>query len=330
MLTGNYLIAGAGGLMGNMTLHVLSDVPSVHIRAAYHTKKPRIAANNISVVNADLRSEEDCTRIVKDIDYVFMFAAKLSTAPVIRKSPVSHVTENMIMNARMLEAAYMAGVKKFLWLSSSTGYPLSDGLLKEENMFEGNPPDVYFPVGWMNRFTEVLCRMYATKLKNPMTCIVLRPSTLYGEYESFDFETCHMLPALVRKVVERHKPIEVWGTGQEARDLLYAEDMVNACMIALEKIEGFDVFNIGYGTQYTVNDILNLILDIDGYSDAEIVYNSTKPSTINKRTIDFRKAANKLSFSPKTSIREGISRVISWYRKNELDLESGIQATGRK
>ena len=93
---------------------------------------------------------------MKDINYVFMFAANLSTAPVVAKNPVSHVTENMIMNAQMLEAAYHEGVKKFLWLSSSTCYPMTDGVLKDEDMFTGDPPDNYYSVGWMSRYTEIL------------------------------------------------------------------------------------------------------------------------------------------------------------------------------
>ena len=247
-----------------------------------------------------------------------MFAAVLSTAPVMAKNPVSHITSNMIMNAQMLEAAYFAGVKKFLWLSSCTGYPLTEGVLKEENMFDGDPPDVYFSVGWMSRYTEVLCRMYATKLKVSMPTVVLRPTTIYGEYEDFHFDTCHMLPALVRKVVERQKPIEVWGTGTNTRDLIYADDVFDACLLAMEKIDTFDVFNVGFGRQYSVNELLKMIIEIDGYSNAEIVHNTSKPSTIKKRVINLTRAPKVLGFEVKTSIEDGITKMVEWYRQNPI------------
>jgi len=317
MLKGNYLIAGAGGLMGTTALLRLSNLDGVKVRAV-DLKEPRVLGDNISYVRADLRNLDECKRAVKDIDYVFMFAAILSTAPVIAKNPVSHITSNIIMNAQMLEAAYFAGVKKFLWLSSSTGYPLIEGVLKEENMFDADPPDVYFPVGWMSRYTEILCRTYATKLKKSMPTVILRPTTIYGEYEDFHFETSHVLPALVRKVVERQNPIEVWGTGENERDLIYADDVFNACLLALEKVDTFDVFNIGFGKEYSINELLKMILEIDNFQNAEIVYNASKPSTIAKRLIDLTKAKEILGFEAKTPIREGIARMIEEYKKHPI------------
>lgn len=317
MLKGNYLIAGAGGLMGTTALLRLSNLPGVNVRAV-DLREPKISADNISYFQADLRDFNECKRVVKDIDYVFMFAAILSTAPIIAKNPVSHITSNIVMNAQMLEAAFFAGVKKFLWLGSSTGYPLKEGILREENMFDGDPPDVYFPVGWMSRYTEVLCRMYAMKLKKSLPTVILRPTTIYGEYEDFHFETCHVLPALIRKVVERQKPIEVWGTGEQKRDLIYSDDVFDACLLALEKVDIFNVFNIGSGKEYSINELLKMILEIDNFHDAEIIYNTSKPSTINKRSIDFTKIKELFGFEAKTSAREGIARMIKWYRKNPV------------
>jgi len=311
---GNYLIAGSTGLMGTSALLRLRNVPHINVRAVYHLRQPKVSAENISYVQADLRNPDDCKRVVEGIDYVFMVAAVLSTAPVIAKNPVSHITSNMIMNAQILEAAYCAGVKKFLWLSSSTGYPLKEGKLKEEDMFDGHPADIYFPVGWMSRYTEVLCRMYATKLRNPMTTIVLRPATIYGEYEDFNFETCHVLPALIRKVVERHRPIEIWGTGENKRDFIYSDDVFDACLAALEHVDTFDIFNIGFGEEHSINQLLKIILEIDNFREAEIVYNTLRPSTISKNSLDLTKAKEILGFRAKTSIRDGISKVIKWYR----------------
>jgi len=318
MLPGNYLVTGATGLMGTTALLRLSDLPGINVRAAYHQRKPRVFAKNISYVQADLRKFDNCKEMIKDIDYVFMFAGVLSTAPVIARNPVSHITSNMIMNAQMLEAAYFARVKKFLWLSSSTGYPPKEGVLKEEDMFDGDPPDVYFPVGWMSRYTEVLARMYARKLKRPLSAVILRPTTIYGEYEDFHFETCHVLPALIRKVVERQRPIEVWGTGEEKRDLIYSDDVFDACLLALEKVDIFDVFNIGSGKEYSINELLNMILEIDNFQDAEIVYNTSKLSTINKRSLDLTKAKKLLGFEAKTTAKKGIAKMIEWYRKNPI------------
>jgi len=321
VIPGRYLVTGAAGQMGTFALMRLRNLPNIYVRAVYHKKKPNIFADNISYLQADLRNPDDCKKIVDDIDYVLMFAGILSTAPVMAKNPVSHITENMIMNAQMLEASYFAGVRKFLWLSSTTGYPMLDKDLTEEDMFYGDPPDTYFSVGWMSRYTEILCRMYATKLKNPITVIILRPTTIYSEYESFNFETAHVLPATVRKVVERQSPIEIWGTGDNRRDFIYADDVLDACLLALKRVNGFDVFNISYGKDYSVNEILKIILELDDYMDAQIVYNTSKPSAINSRDINCIKAEKFLGFKAKTTIKEGIHRMISWYKKNPINDE---------
>lgn len=318
MLPGKYLIAGSTGLMGTSALLRLKNQPNVKARAVYHKKKPKVFGDNISNVQADLRNFDDCKKVVEDMDYVLMFAATLSTAPVIAKNPVSHVTYNMIMNAQMLEAAYSSGVKKFVFMGSSTGYPMKEKILKENDMFTEDPPDIYFSVGWMSRYSEVLCKMYATKLKKPMTTIVLRPTTIYGEYENFDFEVSHVLPALIRKVVERQKPIEIWGSGENKRDLIYSDDVMDAVFLALEKVETYNVFNIGLGKEYSINELLKMILEIDNYHDAEIVYNTSKPTTISKRSIDFTKAKKILGFEAKTSIRDGIKKTIEEYKKNPI------------
>lgn len=314
----NLLVAGATGQLGTITLKGFTNLPGVCIRAVYHERQPTVFANNITYVPADLRNLEDCRKVVEDIDIVFMFAGRLLTAPVIAKNPVSPVTETMIVNAQMLESAYLAGVKKFLWLSSSTGYPPREGVLEEEDMFEGDPPDVYFSFGWMSRYTEVLCRMYATKLKNPMTTVVLRPTTIYSEYEDFHFESSHVLPALVRRVVERNRPIVIWGTGENTRDLIYAGDVIDVGLMALEKVTTFDVFNIGFGKQYSINKLLKMILEIDNYPDAEIAYDTSKPTMVKKTYIGLTKSQEALGFKAKTSIREGITRMVESYRKNPI------------
>lgn len=313
------LVAGATGQLGTIVLKEFSGLPQVRIRAVYHKRPPTVFAENIDYVQADLRDLQDCRRVARDIDIVFMFAGRLLTAPVIAKDPISPVTETMVMNAQMLEAAYFNGVKRFLWLSSSTGYPPQEGALREEDMFAGDPPDVYFPFGWMSRYTETLCRMYATKLKNPMTAVVVRPTTIYSEYEDFHFETSHALPALVRRVVERHNPIQIWGTGEETRDMIYAGDVIDACLLALEKVNRFDVFNVGSGQGYSINELLKLILEIDHYQDAKVVYDTSKPRTVKKACLDLTKSRQILGFQAKTTIREGISRMIEGYRKNPID-----------
>jgi len=118
--------------------------------------------------------------------------------------------------------------------------------------------------------------------------------------------------------VERQNPIKVWGTGNDVRDLIYVGDFVDAMLLAIEKIERYNSFNIGLGKGYSIKDILRMMLEVDGYVDAKIVFDSSKPTTIPIRLIDTTKAATVLGFKASTGLKEGIKKTIQWYRKSKL------------
>ena len=313
------LVAGATGLVGvNLLRRLLSE--GARVRATLHQRTPVVDDDRIEYIPTDLTKSEDCKQAVEGQRFVFLCAASTSGAATIASTPMVHVTPNVLMNTQMLEAAYGAGVEKLLWLSSTTGYPLSGSRpVKEEEMFDGEPFEKYFFVGWMKRFTEVLCRMYGEKLAKPMTTIVLRPTNIYGPHDDFEPATSHVTAALIRKVVERQDPIEVWGTGDDVRDVIYVDDMVEAMITAMEKIESHVAINIGLGKAYSVKEVLRTALEVDGYEDARVTFNTSKPTMIPIRLIDTTMAETTLGFKAKTSLREGLRKTVEWYR-NDCDL----------
>ena len=309
------LIAGGTGFVGvNLINRFLSL--GARVRATLHRKPPVIRDERIEYLQCDLLDANDCGKAAEGMDYVVMCAANTSGAAVIASTPLVHVTPNIIMNARILEASYSAGVDKFVFLSSNAAYPPSgDRYVTEGEMFDGDPYETYFGVGWMKRYTEILCRLYAEKLKKPMKTIVIRPSNIYGPYDDFDPATSHVMAATLRKVVERHDPIQVWGSGEDVRDLIYIDDFVDAVVSAMEKVETFAPVNIGLGKGYTVKEILGIALEVDNYSNAKIEYDATGPSMIPIRLIDVSMADKLLGFKAKTGVKDGIAKTIDWYRK---------------
>lgn len=313
----NVLVAGGTGFVGVNLIHKLL-LQGTHIRATLHKKEPVIVDDKIEYIKCDLTRKEDCQRAVKGVDYVFMCAANTSGAAVMEKTPLAHVTPNVIMNTLMLEATYKAKVKKFLWLSSNSVYPVTDHPVKENEMMKGDLFEKYFCVGWMKRFTEILCQMYASKIKNPMKTVVVRPANVYGPYDDFEWETSHVIPALIRKVVERHDPVEVWGDGSDIKDLIYIDDFIEGMLLAMEKIETFDPVNIGTGRSCSIKQALQIILMAEDYTDATVVFNTSKPTMIPKRLIDVTKAKKVLGFEAKTSLEEGVKKTIQWYKEHAL------------
>ncbi len=309
----NVLVAGATGLIGSHLIARLLD-EGARVRATLRRRDPVIVDPRIEYIRCDLSQGADCKRSVQGMEIVFLCAANTSGAATIQATPMVHVTPNVLINSQMLEAAYEANVGKFVWLSSTVAYPVSDKPMREEQMFEGEPYDKYYFAGWTKRFTEILCRMYGEKLARRMTTIVLRPTNVYGPNDDFEFATSHVIPAMIRKSVERWDPFEVWGDGSEVRDAIYVDDMVEAMVLAAEKLDSYIALNIGLGRGHSVREILDLVLDLDGYRNARVVYNKDKPTMIPLRLVDISKAERMIGYEPKVCLREGLRRTIDWYR----------------
>ena len=308
----NVLVTGGAGFVGSNLIHRLVDL-GANVRATTHKEKPVIKDKRIEYVQCDLLNSVDCHKVCKDMEFVFLCAAVTSGAAVMEKTPLVHLTPNLIMNTQMLEAAYAAGVKKVLFISSNTVYPVTDEPVREGDV-TNEFFEKYFIVGWMKRFSEIICEMYSTKIKKSMDTIVIRPANIYGPYDDFEWETSHVLPALIRRVVERHQPINVWGDGKDIKDFIYVDDLVEGLLLAMEKIDGFDILNIASGREYCLRDLLDLIIGIDGFDNAEVVFDSTKPTMIPKRLIDPSKAKRALGFVAKTPIEGGLKKTIAWYK----------------
>ena len=308
----NILVTGGAGFVGSNLIKRLLDM-GVNVSATLHKKKAKIDDDSIEYIRCDLRKPEDCRKVCRGMDYIFLCAANTSGAAVMEKTPLAHLTPNIIMNSLMLEAAYSAGVKKVLFISTNTVYPVTDYPVKEDDAnFEFF--EKYFIVGWMKRFSEIMCQMYSTKIGKPTQTVIVRPANIYGPFDDFEWETSHVLPALIRRVVERHDPIEVWGDGKDIKDFIYIDDLIDGLIFAMEKIEGFDVVNIASGKEYCLRDILDIIIKIDGYENAKVEYDASKPTMIPKRLIDPSKAERLLGFVATTPIEQGLKRTIDWYR----------------
>jgi GDP-L-fucose synthase len=242
-----------------------------------------------------------------------MCAANTSGAAVMTKTPLVHLTPNVLMNLNMLEAAYAAGVKKFLFISSNTVYPVTDYPVKESDV-TNEFFEKYFIVAWMKRFTELACEMYAKRIAKPMKTVVVRPANIYGEFDDFEWETSHVIPALIRKVVERQDPLEVWGDGNDLKEFIYVADFIEGMLLAMEKLEDFQPINIAVGRPVTVREILSILLRLDGYEGARLVFDTSKPTMIPKRLIDPSLAVQLLGFRACTSLEDGLARTLAWYR----------------
>lgn len=309
----NILITGGTGFIGNNMVRRMVLDDNCFVKTTFHLSNPNLVHDRLQWINADLTNQEQCRNVCKDINCIFHCAAHTSGAKEMVENPESHIHINAIMNSHLLTAAAKAGVKKFVFMSSSALYPDIEIPVKESMAFTGDPPDVFFGPGWMKRYTEKLLEFYYTRCG--MKAVIIRPSNIYGPHSSFDLDHSHVIPALIRKFVEGRDTIEIWGSPEVVRDFIYIDDFIDGLLLAFEKTSGIEAYNIASGQLQTIGHTVDLIKSITDYK-GQIKYNSDKPMTVRKRIVCTEKAKSVLGFNATTTFHDGLRRTIEWYKEN--------------
>jgi GDP-L-fucose synthase len=305
------LVAGGSGFVGTHLTKKLHTLGAI-VRSTFHDKGLQQEIEGVEYLKVNLLNSEDCLAATKDIDFVFMCAANSSGAEVMDKTPLIHLTPNVVMNSQMLSAAYENQVEKFCFISSNTVYPLTDFAVTENDV-TGEFFEKYFIVGWMKRFSEIMCEMYATKIKQPMDILVVRPGNLYGPFDKFNKSESKVIAALIRRAIEKQNPFEVWGDGLDLKDFLYIDDFIEGMLKAFAIDKKFTVLNIASGIPITIKEVLEKILEVTGHAQAKVVFDTTKPTMIPIRLINISAINEATGWKPKVGMSDGLRQTVDWY-----------------
>ena len=309
------LVTGGTGFVGTAFVEELVK-QGARVRVPVH-RRPLIAkSDRIETVTADLTRLEDCLAVCKDMQYVVHAGGAVSAAGVTVSNPMAVISTNLIVTVQMLQAAWMSGIERFLLLSSATVYPAADRPIKEEEIWNGPTHPSYFAYGWMRRYLERMSEFIVQKSK--MQIALIRPTAAYGRWDNFDPATSHVVPALIRKAVDGMSPYEVWGTGDEVRDFVHVTDVARGGLLCLEKYATGDAVNIGYGTSFTVKDVVKIVLKAAGHDTVKVNFDASKPVTIPFRMVDITKAREKLGFAPQVTLEVGLTDTLNWFKENRL------------
>jgi len=313
----NILVLGGSGFIGSNLISALTEYSS-NLKATYLNNKPRIINSDIEWIKADLTDPNVYKNLMANIDYVFISSAYTRGASVIVNSPMDLVTQNIVMNSYIFDQCYKNNIEKLLFISSSVVYPEKENnSMVETQSMTGNPPNIYFPVGWMKRYSELLSRTYSENIKDGFKTVIIRPSNIYGPYDNFDPEESHVIPSLIRRVVNKEKPFEIWGNGKDQRDFIYIDDFIDGVINAFNTNFKYLDLNLSANKNFSINDVLNTLFKIENYHP-KIKYNLDKPQTIKSRHISNEKASKLIAFQPKVNLLNGLKKTIEWYKKNEL------------
>ena len=144
---------------------------------------------------------------------------------------------------------------------------------------------------------------------------IARGTAIFGPYDNFNLETCHVVPALIKRHLSGEDPFVVWGSPDVVRDFLYVKDVVNGALLILQDGVSMRPYNLGYGSTITIGDIVNTILKITGKSP-EVEWDNSKPTTIPFRACSTERIETELGFKPKDTFEKGMKETIDWYENN--------------
>jgi len=300
------LVTGGAGFLGSFIVEKL-------------IKERGVKPGNIRVPRSkeiDLRKLENCVKAVTTIDIVIHLAAKVGGIGFNKKYPATLFYDNAIMGIQLMEAARQEGVQKFVAIGTVCAYPKDTPVpFREEDLWNGYPEETNAPYGIAKRI--LLVQAQASRQQYGFNAIFLLPVNLYGPGDNFDPERSHVIPALIKKMVdaqlERRNEVVVWGTGKASREFLYVEDAAEGILLAAEKYDKPKPVNLGAGKEITIKELVDLIAELTEYKE-KIVWDTSKPDGQPRRCLDTRKGKKEFGFQAKTPFKEGLKKTIKWYR----------------
>ncbi len=307
-------IAGHRGLVGSAIYRALESAGYTHLLTRTHAELDLTDALAVARFFDEEKPE-----------HVVLAAARVGGILANNTYPADFIRENLFIQNNVIEQSRRAGVERLLFLGSSCIYPkLCPQPIREDYLLTGELEPTNRPYALAKIAGIEMCwsynRQYGTKYLAAM------PTNLYGPEDNFDLKTSHVLPALMRKVAEAvatgRESIEVWGTGTPRRELLYSDDLAQACLHLMElpdaQLEKFlqgdhpPLINIGTGEDVTIRELAELVGRELGFS-GQLVFDATKPDGTPRKLLDVTRI-NALGWKATTALPDGIRKTYAAVR----------------
>lgn len=273
--------------------------------------------------NLDLRNQSDVNNFFEKEkpELLIIAAAKVGGILANNTYRAEFIYDNLMIEANLIHASYLHKVEKVVFLGSSCIYPkLARQPLKEEYLLSAtleftNEPYAIAKIAGI-KLCENYYRQYGCNFISAM------PTNLYGPNDNFNLETSHVLPSLIRKFHEAkyrgNENVTIWGTGKPLREFMFVEDLANAIVFMMEKINAKDLYeneithlNVGTGKDLTIADLANLISGIVGFK-GKIAFDLSKPDGTPRKLMDVTRL-NTLGWKYKTELKDGIEKTYKWF-----------------
>ena len=251
--------------------------------------------------------------------YVILAAAKVGGIHANNTYRAEFIYDNLMIEANIINAAYLHKVTKLLFLGSSCIYPkMAPQPLKEEYLLSGYLEPTNQPYAIAKIAGIEMCDSY--RAQYGCNFISAMPTNLYGTNDNYHPENSHVLPALIRRIVltkkNNDKTVIIWGSGTPRREFLHVDDLANACFFLLQNYDEQGLVNIGCGTDVSIKELAELVVAEVGY-EGQLVFDTTKPDGTPRKLMDISKI-NNLGWKSEINLTDGIRKTIKEYKNLQL------------
>jgi len=304
------LITGGHGFVGKNLVGYLSK----------HLDHPNVKLCVPTKEQMDILSPKDLSETFFNFrpDCVINLAAVCGGIGANQNAPGDFILYNLKFGLNLIDTIRLHSPDaKLIQVGSICAYPKYCTVpFKEGDLWNGYPEETNAPYGIAKKtITELTLALHA---QYGFNCVNLYPVNLYGPQDSFDLNTSHVIPAIIRKVdhAKQNNENEVvfWGTGSATRDFLYVKDFCQAVKAAIIKEPGPEPINIGTETELPIKYIVAKICEIMKY-DGDIFWDDSKPDGQPRRCVSIQRAKERLDYLPEHNIITGLHHTIEWYEK---------------
>jgi GDP-L-fucose synthase len=263
----------------------------------------------------DLTRFDDAERLFSDAEpeLVFHLAAEVGGIGANRGNPGRYWYANLMMGAHVLELARLHQTGKVVIAGTVCAYPkFAPVPFSEDTLWDGYPEETNAPYGVAKK--SVLVGAQAYRAQYGTNAIFLLPANLYGPRDNFDLQSSHVIPALIRKMLDAEGDVVLWGDGSPTREFLYVEDCAEGLLLAADRYDAPEPVNLGTGVETSIRELAETVADVTGF-DGEIIWDTSMPNGQPRRQLDASRAERLFGFTARTQLREGIEKTVAWYRE---------------
>ena len=303
-------VAGHKGLVGSAILRKLKEKGYKNI---IFSDKKKLDLTNQSKVYKFLKKNKP--------KFIFICAAKVGGILSNKNYKADFITQNILIQTNLIYGAFLAGVKDLIFLGSSCVYPKnSKQPIKETYLLSGKLEKTNDAYAIAKIAGLKMCESFNEQYKLNYKCLM--PTNTFGPNDNYDSINSHFIPAIIKKVhdlkISNRSQLNVWGDGKPKREVIYVDDIADACIYFMKKKTKHFLINIGTGKDYSINYYVNLITKLILNKKIKIKYDKSKPNGVYRKVMDVS-LAKKYGWKSKIKVHDAILETYKSFKRERKD-----------